>query len=435
MRLFILIFIISFFQSYGQLIIEEVAPPKEKGKEIKSITINLIASKKIPTDINQYQIIRVSGYEHLSDVDFKLLLHDSLESLTILGFGVKATTNSLPPAIGQATNLKRLKIRGRKFKKIPKEIENLKKLESLHIDSSRFLETLPKEICQLKSLKSLYVGSFALKSIPEEIGNLSNLESLILDPVSLTNDLIALPESIKNLKKLKKLKVYSGELNSIPEGLSELTALVDLNLYGKFSKLSTNLSNLTNLKTLRIRSPQLIGVFPGIDKLKKLKKLDFSLSGMKNNQLDISGMSNLSSILIYLYTDESISFKANTSEKLTKLFISGNKLKSIEGLDNLANITHLSIEYTSIKDVPASIFKLKNLKYLRISNSQIKVFPKNLENNKELKEIDLNTNKISGKIPLALLKLPNLKTVIINRGNEEISNLKEIKEKAKFKIY
>ncbi|WP_106792819.1 leucine-rich repeat domain-containing protein [Aquimarina sp. Aq78] len=224
-------------------------------------------------------------------------------------------------------------------------------------------------------------------------------------------------------------------MNSIPEGLSELTALIDLNLYGKFSKLPTNLSNLTNLKALRIRSPQLIGVFPGIDKLKKLKKLDFSLSGIKNNQLDISGMSDLSSILIYLYTDESISFKANAPEKLTKLFISGNKLKSIEGLENLEHINQLSIEYTSLKDVPTSIFKLKNLKYLRISNSQIKVVPKNLEYNKELKEIDFNTNKISGKIPLTLLKLPNLKTVILKRGNEEISNLKELKEKAKFKIY
>ena len=79
---------------------------------------------------------------------------------------------------------------------IPPEIGNLSNLKTLHLNATP-LETLPPEIGNLSNLNYLNLEhSYFLRSLPSEIGNLSNLKKLNL---SSTNNLEKIPPTIMNL--------------------------------------------------------------------------------------------------------------------------------------------------------------------------------------------------------------------------------------------
>ncbi|EMS85865.1 leucine-rich repeat domain-containing protein [Leptospira noguchii] len=65
------------------------------------------------------------------------------------------------------------------LKTLPKEIENLQKLQYLYLNNNR-LTTLPKEIGNLQKLQKLYLNNNQLTTLPKEIGKLKKLNVLNL---------------------------------------------------------------------------------------------------------------------------------------------------------------------------------------------------------------------------------------------------------------
>lgn len=116
---------------------------------------------------------------------------------------------------------------GRNLKYLPKEIGNMKNLESLSITNHNF-ETLPKEIGELNNLKYLWLHTGKLRELPREIGNLTNLQNLTLD----TNQLTTLPEEIGKLKNLVTLNLSYNKMYGFPDTMNELTSLKELKLFG-----------------------------------------------------------------------------------------------------------------------------------------------------------------------------------------------------------
>ncbi|MBE7471878.1 MAG: hypothetical protein DPW09_04190 [Anaerolineae bacterium] len=110
-----------------------------------------------------------------------------------------------------------LDLRGRGVTKLPREIGQLSKLESLNLSFNR-IASLPPEIGQLFRLIRLDLSLNWLTRLPNEISQLSNLKIFY----SNGNRLTALPPEIKQLSKLEILDLRNNYLSIPPEILGRV---------------------------------------------------------------------------------------------------------------------------------------------------------------------------------------------------------------------
>jgi hypothetical protein len=141
-------------------------------------------------------------------------------------------TGSIPPEIGNLTNLTVLKLYSNQLTgSIPSEIVNLTNLTELNLKYNQLTGSIPPEIWNLTNLERLYLGSNQLTgSIPPEIWNLTNLERLYLFSNQLTG---SIPSEIGSLTNLTGLYLFNNQLtDSIPSEIGNLTNLTYLDLNG-----------------------------------------------------------------------------------------------------------------------------------------------------------------------------------------------------------
>ena len=146
----------------------------------------------------------------------------NLTNLTTLWLWENQLTGSIPPEIGNLTNLEMLFLYNNQLTgEIPSEIGNLTNLTSLNLYSNQVTGEIPPEIGNLTSLTYLYLGGNQLiGGIPSEIGNLTNLTYLYLYNNQLTG---SIPPEIGNLTNLTHLGLYGNQLTGeIPESICNL---------------------------------------------------------------------------------------------------------------------------------------------------------------------------------------------------------------------
>jgi len=163
----------------------------------------------------------------------------NLEQLQVIG----QTRASFPRSMSKLQNLKTMRI---SLEHLPKDIEHLKNLQTLHIEPS--IRSLPASIGNLKNLKKIDLYAARLRFLPNEIGDLTNLEILNLE----YSFLRSLPRSIGNLKHLKHLNLSRMHARiALPEEIGNLTSLEDLDVYETIPQATMIPSTITNLKNLR----------------------------------------------------------------------------------------------------------------------------------------------------------------------------------------
>ena len=131
---------------------------------------------------------------------------------------------SIPPEIGNLTNLTYLELEGELTGVIPPEIGNLTNLAYLDLGYNDLEGSIPPEIGNLTNLTHLYLeeNSFT-DSIPSEIGNLISLTELMLYTNQLTG---SIPSEIGNLTNLVILGLVENQLTGeIPESFESLSQL------------------------------------------------------------------------------------------------------------------------------------------------------------------------------------------------------------------
>jgi hypothetical protein len=121
----------------------------------------------------------------------------SIENTISIGLGSRELTGSIPPEIGNLTNLTNLYLDLNQLTgSIPPEIGNLINLTNLNLGHNQLTGPIPSEIGNLINLTTLALSSNQLTgSIPPEIGNLTNLWWLGLDDNQLTG---IIPDEICN---------------------------------------------------------------------------------------------------------------------------------------------------------------------------------------------------------------------------------------------
>ncbi len=117
---------------------------------------------------------------------------------------------SLPPEIGNLTNLEKLNLWDNFLTSLPQEIGNLTNLRVLFLYRN-YITSLPSNMGNLNNLRFLGLGGNSLTSLPSDIGNLTNLEILLLK----NNSLTSLPDSIVNLKPFDWLDLGYNQLCSL----------------------------------------------------------------------------------------------------------------------------------------------------------------------------------------------------------------------------
>ena len=384
-------------------------------------------------------------------------------------------SGSLPPEIGNLTNLRELVFRFNSLNgSLPPEIGNLTNLIILNLSLNYLSGSLPPEIWNLTNLKYLdFYENDLSGNIPPEIGNLINLTKLDFYKNDLSGNI---PPEIGNLNSLKYLDFYDNDLSgNIPSEIGNLTNLTELSLFNNdlSGNIPSEIGNLTNLKYLLLGQNQLSGsIPPEIGNLSYLTHLN-----LRNNQL--SGCYDVNLLNLAAGSNASVSdgndFNApweafrhslngtgscsvpsygNCHESDSLALVDLYNSTDIIGFVNMWDLSqpmhtwsgvsvngfgcviHLDIRYRQLSgSIPPEIGNLTNLTYLSFWNNDLSGnIPPEIGNLTNLTYLSLFDNYLSGGIPPEIGNLTNLKYLSLSynelSGNipSEIGNLNNLEE-------
>jgi Leucine-rich repeat (LRR) protein len=276
--------------------------------------------------------------------------------------------SSLPPEIGQLTNLQSLDISRNQISSLPPEIVQLTNLQTLYISFNQ-ISSLPPEIVQLTNLQTLDIGGNQISSLPPEIVQLTNLQDLSISG----NQISSLPPEIVQLTNLQDLSISGNQISSLPPEIVQLTNLQFLTIsYNQISSLPPEIVQLTNLQTLDISFNQISSLPPEIVQLTNLQYLNISFNQISSLPPEIVQLTNLQS-----------------------LDISFNQISSLPPeIVQLTNLQFLTISFNQISSLPPEIVQLTNLQSLNISDNQISSLPPEIVQLTNLQSLDLRNNPV-----------------------------------------
>ena len=193
---------------------------------------------------------------------------------------------TLPPEIGQLSQLTELDLHDNQLTSLPPQICQLTRLDWLNLAHNQ-LTSLPPEIGQLAQLKELSLQYNRLTSLPPEIGQLTQLKELSL----FGNQLTTLPPEIGQLTQLTMLHLHDNQLTSLLPEIGQLTQLKELNLFGnQLTSLPPEIGQLNQLKELNLFGNQLTSLPPEIGQLNQLTGLNLGhnqLTSLPENILSL----------------------------------------------------------------------------------------------------------------------------------------------------
>ncbi|MFX0071790.1 MAG: leucine-rich repeat domain-containing protein [Candidatus Hermodarchaeota archaeon] len=265
-------------------------------------------------------------------------LKSNIERCTIieLDFIFKGLT-TLPDAIANLLNLKKLILRYNQLFKLPKWIGSLKDLEILNINVNN-LNKLPRSIGNLNCLKYLSLWKNELNELPSSIGFLKSLEYLNLR----INNLKSLPETISNLKKLKELNLHDNKLEFLPNTIGSLQQLERLNLsWNNLVKIPESIGNIKSLQILDLERNELVHLPKSIGNLKSLKILNLSDNKIEYLPETIGSINSL----------QYLNISRNNLKKLPHSLLSLISLEELYIGDNKFNVASKIIEKLEKKGV------------------------------------------------------------------------------------
>ena len=166
-----------------------------------------------PEAVRRIQLLTVRRGTKLPD----FAMFPSLEELTVHARGSGLVTF---PRIAGCTKLRSLTFTSSDTTKVPIDLGDLARLETLVLVGHRKLHKLPAELGRLAKLRRLQIDSNGLRDLPEQIGALSMLDTLIAYGNALTD----LPASLAKLKRLRWLEVQMNLMKTPPRVLTKLKA-------------------------------------------------------------------------------------------------------------------------------------------------------------------------------------------------------------------
>ena len=356
-------------------------------------------------------------------------------------------TGSIPPEIGNLTNLRYLYLNGNNLTgEIPPEISNMADLRRLNLEDNQLTGMIPSEIGDIphNSFRYLFLKNNQFSGVSENICNLNiywqsdsrfsisgnqicwSWPNCIEDYMGEQDISDCTPcqqgvegyvwlwdecYSIENTTSLNLEN--SGLSDSIPSEIGYLTNLTNLNLKNNqlIGTIPSEIGNLTNLDTLNLSDNQLTGeisesicnIYPNLN--------SFSIA---NNQL----CPPLPECLDYNdFVSQDISnctewgcnegevelwFECYSIDNTTSLNLSNSGLSGTIPTDigDLTNLTILNLNDNQLTGEIPQLGDLSNLDSLNLGHNQLSgEIPQDISNLTDLYTLDLSNNELSGEIP------------------------------------
>ncbi|XP_010556500.1 PREDICTED: receptor-like protein kinase HSL1 [Tarenaya hassleriana] len=365
----------------------------------------------------------------------------SLTDLEYLNFNENAELNlwQLPENISRLTKLREMLLMTcMLYGNIPRSIGNMTSIVDLELSGNFLSGEIPKELGNLVNLRQLelYYNYHLTGSIPEEIGNLKELTDIDISVNKLTG---SIPESVCSLPKLRVLQLYNNSLTGeIPNALGNSTTLRILSLYDNFltGELPKNLGSLSPMIALDVSENRLSGPLPSqvcrSGKLLYFLVLQNMFSGeipetygscktlirfrVTNNRLEGSvpyGVMSLPhvSIIDLAYNNLSgpIPNVVGNAWNLSELFMQGNRISGVipPEISRATNLVKLDLSNNDLSGpIPSKIGRLRKLNLLMLQGNRLSSsIPDSLSSLKSLNVLDLSSNLLTGKIPESLSEL------------------------------
>ncbi|KAL0697316.1 hypothetical protein Bca4012_053438 [Brassica carinata] len=245
--------------------------------------------------------------------------------------------------------------------------------------------------------------------------------------------------SLFRFQHLRYLRLFINHFDSspFPAGFGRLTNLeyLDLSQNGFIGEVPSSISNLSRLTFLDLSHNKLTGRFPHVHNLTLLSYIDLSY-----NHFSGTIPSNLFTMLSLDYLDlrqnhlkdPLENMTSSPTSKLVHLDMAKNLFSSrvLEPISKLPSLTHLdlsfqntttytinfdflpfkSLEYLDLSGNSVSVLNTgsTNLSFLILSNCNLTEFPTFIKTLRNLEGLDVSKNRLKGKVPQWLWKLPSL---------------------------
>ena len=254
--------------------------------------------------------------------------------------------------------------------------------------------------------------------------------------------------SLFRFQHLRYLRLFINHFDSspFPSGFGRLANLeyLDLSQNGFIGEVPSSISNLSRLTSLDLSYNKLTGRFPNIHNLTLLSSIDLSY-----NQFSETIPSSLFTMpsLWYLdlrqnnLKDPLENMTSSPTSKLVHLDMAKNLFSSriLEPISKLPNLTHLdlsfqntttytinfdylpfkSLEYLDLSGNSVSVLNTssENLSFLILSNCNLTEFPTSIKTLQNFRGLDVSRNRLKGKVPEWLWKLPSLGNVNLSQNS------------------
>lgn len=321
----------------------------------------------------------------------------------------------LPREIYHCTELQSLEIIDGAFRKIPRKLNRLKKLERLAVythKSKRPLriarnttihhvlfrgdtpDVLPRSFHRFTRLDTLDLKRNGLTSFPSVHKN-----NLLKQLVLAENQLTLKDKKIHPNASLEHLLLQRNSIEEIPASISQFPRLKKLILnYNRINKISPELAQLSDLEELGLYQNNLTAIPSVVYGMKQLKFLDLYYNQLEVIDDDIVNLQNLE--ILYLSSNRiyKISEKVGELKNLKELYVHHNRLSYLpESLKKLNDLEVLRMNANNLVDVPEWIAELKNLKNLDISHNRIYRAPAVIRKLANLELVGLTENTWENK--------------------------------------
>ena len=355
-----------------------------------------------------------------------------------------ALEGTIPPEIGNLTELQHFSIRGiiygsfplelttlTKLKELdinyytnstsailPVEIGNLVNLESLNLTPINGQTTgapMPSSIGKLTKLKSLSLRNGILTgSISDSIYNLINLEELILDNNQLTGNFTS---KIGGFAKLKKIYIHNNQFSgALPSEIGNLTEMTEFRVSNnKFTgTIPESIGNWTKLQSLYIDNNAFQGMVPNaIAKFTSFTDLTINNNHFSALPDSIGNLTNLQQIVANHNMIDSIPSSISKLSKLYRLDLMNNRLTTLPNMGTMPALWDLNLANNRITSLPETFGTLAKVQELNLDSNKLTLLPASFQYLSTLQSVSIKTNNLIS-LPITFSLLGNLKHIYVN---------------------
>ncbi len=284
--------------------------------------------------------------------------------------------------------------------------------------SYKKMDKIPAEVFEYTKLKTLILGNNDIKEIPKEIGNLRQLESLSIRNLYGDANTLVFPPSISDCTKLTHLKMQNNRLTALPKGIEHFKYLKKLDLsFNKISHIGEEILECENLEELVIQSNKL-EILPAIlSQLPQLKIINVNCNSISIIEKGLGTAPKLKEIWLEENQLSILPAALLSNSSMHTIVATKNKIIALAeiGSEQKSTIENLKLNDNQIQKLPQNIGNYKQLKLLGLSNNPIQKLPTTFGKLKKLRSLAIGGTNIT-EMPLELLQLNNIKHI---KGHEK----------------